>query len=415
MNDYRLAYEILSDVYREKAFGSLGLSKRLDEAQNRAFVTKLVYGVLERDTECEYYLSKMMAHKPQIGVEIVLKIGIYCLEYLDNVPDYAAVNNAVNLCAQIGKSEVKGFVNGVLHTFLRKRPVLPQDKAQRLSVSASVPLWIVKKYIAQYGYEQTERFLNQPVCTQEHVRFNPRRIDASAAETLMDEKQIVYRKSVAGGYFVDYDKRVQHLYRVGLLTVQSLTSVLCCRAVGAASGERILDLCAAPGGKSVCMAQSAEGVRVVACDVRPHRVGLIEDYCRRMAEKNVDAVLQDALALRAEWIESFDAVLCDVPCSGLGVAAKKPDVYLNASPEKVSSLTRVQGEILRNGARYVKRGGRLIYSTCTLLDEENGAIVSRFVADNPEWEIAGQTQYLPDGEGKDGFYVAVLRNKGARA
>lgn len=412
MRDDRLAYEILSQIYENGAYGSLGLSQRLDEAQNRAFVTKLVYGVLERSTEFDYYIGRLVSKRPETCVEIVLKIGLYCLEYLDSVPDYAAVNNAVTLCGQIGKIHNKGFVNGVLHGFLRKRPELPKDKIERLSVTASVPLWLVKKYCLQYGFETTAAFLNAPVCTQEHFRPNLSRIGAEELEESLRQKGVTYRKSAAGGYFADYDATLKTLYRTGRITVQSLTSMLCCQAAVKGNERSILDLCAAPGGKSVYTAQLCPDARVTACDIHPHRIKLIEDYCSRMGVKNVSPVLQDALDVREDWIGEFDVVLCDVPCSGLGVAAKKPDVYLNASPQKIKSLIKAQERILRNGARYAGVNGTLVYSTCTVTKEENADVVRAFCAETPQWKVQEERQYLPDGEGTDGFYIAVLRKEG---
>ena len=159
MSDLKVCYNILSQVYKQQTYGSISLTGKLDEAKNRDFVTRLVYGVLQNNVKYDYYIAQMTAKKPQNSAVILLKIGMYCIEGMDSMPDYAAVNNTVELSKEVGKQGSSGFINGVLKAFCRKKPALPQDGAQRLSVETSVPLWVVKQYIKQFGLQKTQEFL----------------------------------------------------------------------------------------------------------------------------------------------------------------------------------------------------------------------------------------------------------------
>lgn len=412
MNGFAIAYDILAKIYKEDAFSSIELNKRIGGASNQAVVTRIVYGVLQRDTELEYYLSEFARKRPNKSVVVLLKEAMYCLMYMDSFPDYAVVDESVELCADIGKRELKGFVNGILKAFIAagKRADLPKDRAQRLSVTASVPLWLVKAYVKQYGYDKTESFLLADEFTKEHIRNNARIWTLAELKKALDAEKTEYVESAAGGLFVDNSALIKRLNAEGRITYQSMTSMLAVQALEVKDGEKMLDACAAPGGKSVYASELAD-VDITSCDVHEHRVELIKSYAARMGAEKIEAVVSDATQYYAQYDKAFDKILCDVPCSGLGVAAKKPDIYLRSSMEKVEELSRVQYAILSNVSRYLKDGGRLVYSTCTTLREENYNVVGRFVKENPDWKITRHDNYLPDGKGCDGFFIAVLEKK----
>lgn len=412
MNGFAIAYDILAKIYKEDAFSSIELNKRISGASNQAIVTRLVYGVLQKDTELEYYLSEFTQKRPNKSVAVLLKEAMYCLLYMDSFPDYAVVDESVDLCEKIGKRQLKGFVNGVLKSFISagKRAELPKDKDERLSVTASVPLWLVRAYIRQYGFDKTQEFLSVDEFTKEHIRNNSRFWTLAQLQSALDEHGIAYIESSAGGLFVDNCAYVKELSAQGKITYQSMTSMLAVQSLEVKNGEKMLDLCAAPGGKSVYASELAD-IEITACDIHEHRLELIKAYVSRMKAKGIKTVLNDATEYNDGFYSAFDKVLCDVPCSGLGVAGKKPDIYLRSSMQKVMELSEVQYKILSNAARYVKSGGRLVYSTCTTLREENYNVVGKFVKENPEWQVLRHENYLPDGKGCDGFFIAVLERK----
>lgn len=410
MSDLKVCYNILSQVYKQQTYGSISLTSRLDEAKNRDFVTRLVYGVLQNNVKYDYYIAQMTAKKPQNSAVILLKIGMYCIEGMDSMPDYAAVNNTVELSKEVGKQGSSGFINGVLKAFCRKKPALPQDGAQRLSVETSVPLWVVKQYIKQFGLQKTQEFLSCKPYELEHARINTLKTDIKSVEAKLDSvgAEYVEDPQCANCLFVRNGQKVRPLFDAGLITFQSQTSVKCCEIAGVKDGDEVLDMCAAPGGKSVYFAGAGENVKVLSCDVYHHRLELIQQYARRMGVK-LNVRLMDATVYNKSLTNAYDVVLCDVPCSGLGVAAKKPDVYLFKDKDQIFGITETQAKILENGSRYVRDGGTLVYSTCTLLKDENEDMIKKFLKQNRHFRLEEEKYFLPDGKGSDGFFVAKMR------
>lgn len=410
MSDLKVCYNILSQVYKQQTYGSISLTSRLDEAKNRDFVTRLVYGVLQNNVKYDYYIAQMTAKKPQNSAVILLKIGMYCIEGMDSMPDYAAVNNTVELSKEVGKQGSSGFINGVLKAFCRKKPALPQDGAQRLSVETSVPLWVVKQYIKQFGLQKTQEFLSCKPYELEHARINTLKTDIKSVEAKLDSvgAEYVEDPQCANCLFVRNGQKVRPLFDAGLITFQSQTSVKCCEIAGVKDGDEVLDMCAAPGGKSVYFAGAGENIKVLSCDVYHHRLELIQQYARRMGVK-LNVRLMDATVYNKSLTNAYDVVLCDVPCSGLGVAAKKPDVYLFKDKDQIFGITETQAKILENGSRYVRDGGTLVYSTCTLLKDENEDMIKKFLKQNRHFRLEEEKYFLPDGKGSDGFFVAKMR------
>lgn len=410
MSDLKVCYNILSQVYKQQTYGSISLTGKLDEAKNRDFVTRLVYGVLQNNVKYDYYIAQMTAKKPQNSAVILLKIGMYCIEGMDSMPDYAAVNNTVELSKEVGKQGSSGFINGVLKAFCRKKPALPQDGAQRLSVETSVPLWVVKQYIKQFGLQKTQEFLSCKPYELEHARINTLKTDIKSVEAKLDSvgAEYVEDPQCANCLFVRNGQKVRPLFDAGLITFQSQTSVKCCEIAGVKDGDEVLDMCAAPGGKSVYFAGVGENVKVLSCDVYHHRLELIQQYARRMGVK-LNVRLMDATVYNKSLANAYDVVLCDVPCSGLGVAAKKPDVYLFKDKDQIFGITETQAKILENGSRYVRDGGTLVYSTCTLLKDENEDMIKKFLKQNRHFRLEEEKYFLPDGKGSDGFFVAKMR------
>ena len=405
MNDLLTAFEVLLAVYKDGAYCNLQLNKTVDGASNQAIVTRLVYGVLQKDVQLEYYLCKSVRKRPSKTVAVLLKLGMYALTYINSIPPYAVVNNIVDICEKYGKRQLKGFVNATLKSFDAKSIPLPKDKFEALSIETSTPLWLVKAYCKQYGYDRTKEFLSFEPCYDEHIRPNTRLWDMQQLKEALDKKGVEYVESIAGGLVVTNNSYIKALNSEGKITYQARTSMLAAQAMQVEDGENILDMCSAPGGKAVYISELAD-VNVTACDIHPHRLQLIEDYIRRMNARNITVQYNDGVQFNKEYVDKFDRTLCDVPCSGLGVAGKKADIYLDASMDKCIELSKIQYDILVNASKYTKR--RIVYSTCTTLREENYNVVGKFVKENASWKVVEARQYLPDGKGQDGFFIAIL-------
>ena len=403
-------YTILNKVYSDKTFIKQAINSTIIEEKNRAITVKTVYGVLDKDIELSYYISSMTEKSPKLTVRTILKIAMYLIKYLDK-KEYAVCQNAVELTKKLGKGGASGFVNAFLRKFIAKTPDLPKNKIKNLSVKYSFPEFAVKMLVDKYGVDKTIEIIS--VEDDSNYLFFP----AIDGENYLNEKKVNYNKTPYDKLFAvknfvrnqDFDK--------GIYTFQSLGSFAICDAV--LSCENILDCCSAPGGKSVNLSYKCKNV--TSWDIHPHRVELIESYVKRMGVKNVNASVQDAKVLNKDFIEKFDAVLCDAPCSGLGVTIGNPDIKLNRTKEDLFSIKKEQLSILDNVSNYVKKGGYLYYSTCSILDFENIDVVNKFLSKKqnfkieklqsklPHIDIFGTNQFLPNISYGQGYYIAKLK------
>ena len=418
-NAFLKSFECLRSVYVDRAFSSIELNKKLTFAKSsdKALITKLVYGVLDRDIELEYII-KQFVRKAKPDVMIFLKIGVYCLKYL-SIPVYAVVNDVCELSKLTGDRHVVGFVNATLknvHDALENGGVaLPEDKWERMSVENSYPLWALLKLVKDYGEETAKNIVSFKLPTSTTVRVNTTKISVGKFERILKESFSDYSPTILPDAFA-VNGRIS--VDPSLFTMQSLSSMLVARATEC-QGCDVLDSCAAPGGKSVYM-KTLGAESVTACDVYEHRVALIENYSSRLDVK-VDAVCADSTVFRPEWEGKFDVVLCDAPCSGFGVLDSRPDIKLFRENKDISELMKTQAAILDNCSRYVKKGGSLVYSTCTVFKNENSQIVDRFLASHDEFERGvlhlpmtnadGKSayQFLPHQDGVQGFFCAKLK------
>lgn len=412
------AYKCIDNIYRKKSFSGVELNKTLSALSptEKPLTTKLVYGVVDKNIFLSYVIS-LYVKTVKPSVLPVLQIGVYCIYFL-SVPAAVAVNQCVEVVKALGKSGVKNFVNAVLQNIARAKEkgdiVLPSDKIVRLSVLYSFPQWAVEKLIADYGYEQAEKILSfEPQEDYYHIRPNINNVSGERLEKLLAESGINYKKTAGGFYVKGTLKGVDKKAYV----IQSLSSIFVCMAAGIKKGDKLLDVCAAPGGKSVYAAQ--HGADVVACDIHPHRVELIKKYAAAL-NTSLIAVLNDATVYNADFDGKFDIVLCDVPCSGFGVLSSKPDIKLFRTQEDINSLAETQKKILSTACRYVKNGGTLVYSTCTVFRQENNDVVNEFVKNHDNFVVdkilldfpktsEGYLQFLPYRDNTDGFFIAKLK------
>ncbi len=405
-NPFYDPYQILNKIYGEGAHLKIALSDTPIEELHRARTVKTVYGVLEEDGYLSLCVKTFAPKNPKQSVRILLKIALYWLVFLQK-PKYMVTDTAVDLLKRLGKGGMAGFVNAFLRNFDQTKVLLPQGD-EGLSVKYSYPLFAVKKLKAQYG-ERAERILaakSQGVTVRfeqgEEDYLNRPHFDTPFKRTYIFPNFTRDANFFAGDY-----------------TFQSVGSIAICSVVQPC--ERLLDSCAAPGGKSVLLSKKCS--EVTACELHEHRVELIKNYCARMKRSNVTAVQADSTQYRPEWEQSFDGVLCDVPCTGLGTKAENPDLPLRKEESNLRELTAIQRKILSNCANYVKIGGYLYYSTCSVLQEENDGAVQDFMQKNAAFEVCELDsplahektqfglQFLPDEAFGAGFYVAKLRRR----
>ena len=408
---------------------------RLD-SRDAALATRLCFGVLQNRMLIDWHLARLCSvklEKLELKVLCILRVAAYQLLFLDRIPASAAVNEAVELTKRHCRNpRAAGMVNGVLRALLRREtPPEPagEDELERLSIRYSHPRWLVEEFAAMLGTDGAAALLEAdngqpPITAQVNLcRASPER----AAEALGAEGVTVRPHPWLRDCLILSDTgNLERLsaYQDGLFYVQDCAARLAVTAAELAPGQRVLDCCAAPGGKSFAAAIDMRNRgEVVSCDIHPHKIKLLEAGRDRLGLDIVTPLLQSAAVRREEWLGRFDAVITDVPCSGLGIIRKKPDIRYK-EPEPLRGLPAVQRAILDNCCAYVRPGGTLIYSTCTLLRRENEDVVLAFLSAHPEFEAApldlplagggdGMMTFWPHIHGTDGFFVARLRRKEA--
>lgn len=412
-----------SNLILNSALKDGGLSER-----DKGFVSKLFYGAVERKLTLEYiitlYSSKPL-HKLDKSVANILKMGIYQLLYMDNVPDNAAVNESVNLAKQCGKSSAAGFVNAILRSFIRdgKKVTFPDDSVKRISIEYSCSEGLVKQLCNDYSEESTRQLLENSVTEHKtYLRVNSLKTDVNIiinefkkygihAEECLQVENCVCVENLGS-------VEASELFKKGFFHVQDLSSQICCKALSPRAGETVIDICSAPGGKAFTFAEMMNNKgRILACDLHEKRVELIKSGAERLGITNIEAFRNDAKVFNESFPEA-DKVLCDVPCSGFGVIRSKPELKYT-DLEKVRGLPKVQYDILTTAAKYLKCGGELVYSTCTLSRAENDDIIDRFLSDNKNFvpsEISGYNNWkktiLPKDFDCEGFFISKIRKVG---
>lgn len=359
------ALQVLSEVYLDKKYVNVALT----HIRTNPLTTKIIYGVIENEIQLEDIISQLVAKQPDKRIKIILKIGIYLLLYTDNIPQYAIVNESVNLTKKIGKQGLSGFVNSVLKKVSRKEYEVKND----LGISCSKPDWFINKIREDYDNETVERIIKARPEIREHIREN--RNKPIGIEEEFTKRKIEYEKTQVGGYYVKLDGYVKELVHNGNCTIMSPSSMLTCQVFNIDKNKKLLDLCSAPGGKAIYLSELSAGTsNITACDIHFHRLNLIESYTKKMKTKNIIVEKNDAMQFNPEYENQFDYVLLDAPCSCMGTFLKHPDVFLNKELIDIKTLANNQKKMADNAVRYLKKGGLLVYSTCTIFKEENGEV-----------------------------------------
>lgn len=417
------AFDILKSVYFENAYANIELNKTLrnkEDNLNYALITKLVYGVLEKDIYLDYVVKNFVKPTTKPIIKLILKLGRYVSEEVNSIPDYTIVNELVNLSKNYGDRYVSGFVNATLKNIIKTQVELPTNKLEYLSVKYSHPVWIIDELLKAKDYNFVENLLAYKLTTLTHIRVLG---DYDKFKADLDTDNIKYETTPINTFYVDYDAILNEKYK-GRFVPQGIPSIICAKSLEVRPNTLMLDSTSAPGGKTALVAGSDKSVRVVACDLYPHRVDLIKRYVKNLNIENVEAIVQDATKYRDDWKEKFDYVLCDVPCSGTGVINKKPDILLNRTREKLKQITKTQYAILENNSKYVKKGGVLLYSTCSILDAENGQIINKFLQNHKDFELTkidtrginvennnNMFTFYPHISNTEGFFIGRLVRK----
>ena len=434
------AFEALLKIQKEGAYSNLVVDATLKENEHfderdKAFFSNLVYGTLDRLILIDYNLSMYLnqpVRKLKPELHTILRLGTYQLLFLDKVPSRAAVNESVNL-AKVNKSAfAASLVNAVLRRVADNGLKLPEgseNDPDYLAIKYSCPEWLISMWIEAYGFD------NAIALAEKALEAAPVVVKVNTLKTTVDdliwklaEEGVVAEKSTKfpDSLVLNNTGAVEELlaYQEGLFHAQDFASQICCKALDAKPGETVFDLCSAPGGKAFTIAQSMQNTGCVrAFDIYQSRVDLIKNGAKRLGLDNVYTYLSDATIFNENY-GMADRVLCDVPCSGLGIIRRKPEIRFKKSAE-IDNLPEIQYSILCNAIKYLKDGGRLVYSTCTLNPKENDEICNRFLEEHPEFEAvkvlpelrrySENDKYLtlmPHIHSTDGFFVAVFQKNG---
>ena len=437
-----IALDVLTEVLENGAFVHVALSRALFkyqylEKQERAFITRVVDGTVERLLPIDQALnacSKVKTEKMKPLIRTLLRMSAYQILYMDRVPDSAACNEAVKLAVRRKFSGLKGFVNGVLRSLSRRKA---EFDFEDISLKYSMPRWLIARWEEQIGKEETEKMMkafledrgtvvrcNVSLASREEILHSLESQGAAAEPSPYGEDLLILKE-------YDYLEGLE-AFQKGWIQVQDLSSSFVGRLADPAPGSHIIDVCSAPGGKSLHLAELLKGTGLVeARDLTWQKVALIEENVERTGCANVKAQVWDALELKEESVEQADVVIADLPCSGLGIIGKKPDIKYRITERDLEDLAKLQREILSVVWRYVKPGGLLIYSTCTVDALENQKNAAWFSGSFPfepvditgklgpgireESMKDGWIQLLPGKYPCDGFFISVFRRKASRS
>lgn len=427
VNTRELVLEMLLEINEKGQYSHLVLRDVLNKyqylsKQERSFVTRVTEGTLEHLIELDYILdsfSKTKVSKMKPFIRNLLRMSVYQIKYMDGVPDSAVCNEAVKLARRHGFSQLSGFVNGVLRNVARnlkeiKYPDQKKEPVRFLSVVFSMPEWIVEQWIEAYGVEQTkticEGFFEEGALT---IRTNLSKTTPQQLLKALEQEHVKVEEVESLSYafrISDYDYlNALESFEQGLFYVQDVSSMMVAEEADVKENQYVIDVCAAPGGKSTHLAEKMKGTGMVeARDLTDYKVSMIEENITRHELANMKAVRMDATIYDEESYEKADVLICDLPCSGLGVLGKKTDIRYKMSKEQQRELVELQRTILDTVHAYVKPGGTLLYSTCTIHKGENEDNVEWFLKKHPKFSVVKQRQMFPGEVGNDGFYLAKL-------
>ena len=424
-NNRKTAYQTLLDVESKKAYSNIALNHKIavNKPGNPALVRELVYGVLERKITLDYYIDQLLKEgidslkSPEINI---LRMGIYQLGYMDSVPEYAAISESVELAKKYCKGRA-GLVNGVLREYQNKKiyltlPARDEDEVRYLSVKYSYAPWIIELWMKYYDKAFVEKLLDAgnetPPMT---IRTNWLKIKKDDLKKVLNERgfEAVDGKICQNALNVKGSKLLDsEMYSYGLFTPQDESSMLVSEKIGVKQGDLVMDVCAAPGGKTTAIAERMNNTgRIIASDIYRRKLDIVDKEAKRLGITNIETRSWDATRVDSTMVKKADRVLVDAPCSGLGVIRRKPEIKYKEYTNEMMLLPKKQQDILSASSSYVKPGGTLVYSTCTINPEENEKVVEEFLKRNREFQRVERTLLLPNINGTDGFFICVMKRE----
>lgn len=419
----KTAYLTLVDVESKKAYSNLALNHQvaINNPNAQGFVRELVYGVLEHRMTLDYYIDMLVKNgigSLKVPELTILRMGIYQIGYLDSVPEYAAVNESVILAKRYCRTK-SGLVNGVLREYLQKKlylglPDRTEDEVKYLSVKYSYAPWIVELWLKHYSVDFVEELLaagnETPPMT---IRFNWMKVMKQDLMEKLTESGYEVKEGqlcqnalhVKGSHLLDTD-----FYKMGMFTPQDESSMRVAEKLDPKQGEVIMDVCAAPGGKTTAIAERMNNTgKIIASDIYRRKLDLIDKEAKRLGITNIETRSWDATRVNSSMLQKADRVLVDAPCSGLGVVRRKPEIKYKEYTTDMELLPKKQLAILSASSSYVKPGGTLVYSTCTVNPAENERVVEAFLKRNSSFVQVERTLLLPHVNGTDGFFICVMK------
>lgn len=430
----KYALDIINKVLNEGAYSNLTLSETIKTNNFRnkdiGLLTELVYGTIQYKMTLDYYLSDFIGDKKIPNtVRNILNMAFYQKIYLDKIPDHAIINEAVNL-TKLTHEKLSGFVNAVLRNLVRKgTPKIKTDnELERLSIETSHPLWLVKMWAKQYDFKTAKKVcLINNIPPFQFARLNLFKDKKENILKRLNELKIPFENTdIDEGIFLENENIANtSLYKLGYVNVQDLSSMYVSKILDPKEGERIIDVCSAPGGKSTHIAEIInDNGEIIACDIHEHKIKLIEFNKKRLGLNSIKPMVVDARELTKVFDEeSFDRVLVDAPCSGFGVIRRKPEIKYNRKPSDIDEIINLQKQIIDESVKLVKSGGTLVYSTCTINKKENEKMVEYILNNYPEFELnseifkklklgeEGYIQLIDQVKGADIFFIACFKKK----
>ena len=413
--DWLASFDALNRVYKESAYSNIAINNSLRKFKDAdsAFVQMMVKGVIRNQILLDYIidgLAKRGIRSVKARPLLILRMSIFAINSMDSIPDYATVNEAALLSKSLARGTT-GFINGILRSYLREKDRFSIDRIEE-RIRLSFPKELYELILKQYKDEGIKimEALNEPKPVV--LRCNKNLIDRDSLIEKMNEKgySVLPDKTTKNGIIVSQGIPLKDdMYDEGLYSVQSSSSIEAIERLNPKKGSMVLDLCAAPGGKSIAAAENMlnEG-SIIASDIYPHRIDLINKNAKRSKIDIIETREMDGAVLNRDMIGKFDYVIADVPCSGLGVIPSKPEIKYRVDLKKLDSLKKIQEKILINGIKYLKNNGYIIYSTCTINKEENEELVTRVLSSIPDIEIVESRCFLPYNN-KIGFYYCIMQ------
>ena len=433
--------EILIDIHKNGAYSNKAIERHLNKSmssQDENLIRELVYGVLENKIYIDYIISKaskIRIKKIHFQIIEILRTGIYQIVFMDRIPHSAAVNEAVNLAKKYGHKGTIGYVNGILRAIVRDKESFTKidnkDRVKYLSTKYSYQEYMVKRWIKEFGEEFTENLCKSNNEKQLlNIRVNTIKITKEKLQKRLENMglDIIEAKYAKDCLIVKNPFRITETqeFKKGLFTIQDQSSILVGQITNPKENSLILDLCAAPGGKSTHLAQLMNNTgKIISRDIYDHKISLIQENIKRLGVKNIETEIANALELDENLVNKVDYCLVDAPCSGLGLIRRKPEIKINRNEEDIYTLVKLQKEIINIAKEYVKVGGILIYSTCTIEPEENILLIQGFLKENTNFKLInieneldykekldtlkdGYIQLFPNIHNTDGFFIAKM-------